>query len=204
MRPCRAAAPPCSTPLTCPRRSLLTHPAPPAGCAILWRSFRPCWCTSWASLTALHTTNSTALKPRTQVNNFQLIAHLHPLHIRRHNRQPLRQVQRSNGVRARPHLMRAHNPAIAPDNRQILFPTHRRAPTFSRHRTKPRVPHRHARQVLDQRSEEHTSELQSRGHLVCRLLLEKKKKKKKHTPAMNIRARRAKQMRHQQHAMHAR
>src|SRR5437870_10323295 len=29
----------------------------------------------------------------------------------------------------------------------------------------------------DDRSEEHTSELQSRGHLVCRLLLEKKKKK---------------------------
>src|SRR5207253_5624329 len=28
-----------------------------------------------------------------------------------------------------------------------------------------------------QRSEEHTSELQSRGHLVCRLLLEKKKRK---------------------------
>src|SRR3989442_11480590 len=28
------------------------------------------------------------------------------------------------------------------------------------------------------RSEEHTSELQSRPHLVCRLLLEKKKKKK--------------------------
>src|SRR5215208_3067589 len=32
------------------------------------------------------------------------------------------------------------------------------------------------------RSEEHTSELQSRGHLVCRLLLEKKKKKKRNTP----------------------
>src|SRR5690554_6377900 len=30
------------------------------------------------------------------------------------------------------------------------------------------------------RSEEHTSELQSRPHLVCRLLLEKKKKKKQH------------------------
>src|SRR5690625_5668233 len=29
------------------------------------------------------------------------------------------------------------------------------------------------------RSEEHTSELQSRGHLVCRLLLEKKKESKK-------------------------
>src|SRR5690625_6245908 len=31
------------------------------------------------------------------------------------------------------------------------------------------------------RSEEHTSELQSRGHLVCRLLLEKKKKYTKNT-----------------------
>src|SRR2546429_3222775 len=31
------------------------------------------------------------------------------------------------------------------------------------------------------RSEEHTSELQSRLHLVCRLLLEKKKKKKNST-----------------------
>src|SRR5690625_6982255 len=29
------------------------------------------------------------------------------------------------------------------------------------------------------RSEEHTSELQSRGHLVCRLLLEKKKQKQR-------------------------
>src|SRR5215510_12818948 len=32
------------------------------------------------------------------------------------------------------------------------------------------------RQLDHRRSEEHTSELQSRGHLVCRLLLEKKKK----------------------------
>src|SRR2546422_1497157 len=32
------------------------------------------------------------------------------------------------------------------------------------------------------RSEEHTSELQSRLHLVCRLLLEKKKKKNDPTP----------------------
>src|SRR2546422_11731552 len=31
-----------------------------------------------------------------------------------------------------------------------------------------------------ERSEEHTSELQSRLHLVCRLLLEKKKKKKEY------------------------
>src|SRR2546422_7562309 len=34
--------------------------------------------------------------------------------------------------------------------------------------------------VLRQRSEEHTSELQSRLHLVCRLLLEKKKKNTEH------------------------
>src|SRR5690625_6089608 len=31
--------------------------------------------------------------------------------------------------------------------------------------------------LSEQRSEEHTSELQSRGHLVCRLLLEKNKTK---------------------------
>src|SRR5439155_25243784 len=41
------------------------------------------------------------------------------------------------------------------------------------------VPYRKGwmRLVFDERSEEHTSELQSRGHLVCRLLLEKKKNK---------------------------
>src|SRR5687768_18320803 len=36
------------------------------------------------------------------------------------------------------------------------------------------------------RSEEHTSELQSRLHLVCRLLLEKKKKKKKKIGLINL------------------
>src|SRR5690348_18200548 len=35
--------------------------------------------------------------------------------------------------------------------------------------------------IESRRSEEHTSELQSPVHLVCRLLLEKKKKKKIHT-----------------------
>src|SRR2546422_5029116 len=41
----------------------------------------------------------------------------------------------------------------------------------------PRPRRRGARRLLQQiRSEEHTSELQSRLHLVCRLLLEKKKK----------------------------
>src|SRR3989442_11181982 len=39
-------------------------------------------------------------------------------------------------------------------------------------------PHRQKVPARSDRSEEHTSELQSRPHLVCRLLLEKKKKKK--------------------------
>src|SRR3712207_7258091 len=36
------------------------------------------------------------------------------------------------------------------------------------------------------RSEEHTSELQSRQYLVCRLLLEKKKRKINHTTRMSL------------------
>src|SRR5687768_17728987 len=42
-----------------------------------------------------------------------------------------------------------------------------------------------ARGIDDWRSEEHTSELQSRLHLVCRLLLEKKKKKHKKRNNLN-------------------
>src|SRR5438445_6295448 len=43
------------------------------------------------------------------------------------------------------------------------------------------APHEaHCTAIEPARSEEHTSELQSRQYLVCRLLLEKKKKKKKH------------------------
>src|SRR5215475_15616254 len=47
--------------------------------------------------------------------------------------------------------------------------------------TNPRESDREQRlqRVKRRRSEEHTSELQSRENLVCRLLLEKKKKKKK-------------------------
>src|SRR2546422_7841939 len=37
--------------------------------------------------------------------------------------------------------------------------------------------------IVNERSEEHTSELQSRLHLVCRLLLEKKKTHSPHTDA---------------------
>src|SRR5471030_3534594 len=41
-----------------------------------------------------------------------------------------------------------------------------------------------------ERSEEHTSELQSLRHLVCRLLLEKKKNKKIHNPVKKKKRRR--------------
>src|SRR3712207_7108270 len=40
----------------------------------------------------------------------------------------------------------------------------------------PRMSRKHLKTLFEFRSEEHTSELQSRQYLVCRLLLEKKKK----------------------------
>src|SRR2546427_9007462 len=48
---------------------------------------------------------------------------------------------------------------------------------------------RSGREVADERSEEHTSELQSQSNLVCRLLLEKKKKKKISRSISTIKAR---------------
>src|SRR5258708_27861660 len=52
-----------------------------------------------------------------------------------------------------------------------------RGPHPVRHEPVPRQRHRlQRRDVRLRRSEEHTSELQSPDHLVCRLLLEKKKK----------------------------
>src|SRR5258708_28829671 len=50
------------------------------------------------------------------------------------------------------------------------------------------ITHRHqdGKLLANYRSEEHTSELQSPDHLVCRLLLEKKKQKKnQHSPTFN-------------------
>src|SRR5687768_18134420 len=72
-----------------------------------------------------------------------------------------------------------------PDQRQVLH--HRQQLGMSGHADRPgrigfdtRAHLGPGAQVVDDiRSEEHTSELQSRLHLVCRLLLEKKKKKHK-------------------------
>src|SRR5258708_29930298 len=79
---------------------------------------------------------------------------------RRATNEPLPRPARPPCLRARPQQQ------AAADDR--LFPQHAR----SRTRLCAGGTHRRA-QV---RSEEHTSELQSPDHLVCRLLLEKKKK----------------------------
>src|SRR2546422_8576416 len=75
--------------------------------------------------------------------------------------------------------------------RRGLFPNPRRTPAGYRQYTDDAVARlrfiKHAQELgfslqeIQERSEEHTSELQSRLHLVCRLLLEKKKNKKKRT-----------------------
>src|SRR5438477_12930141 len=60
-------------------------------------------------------------------------------------------------------------------------PPHRPPGSRTRRGTAPGVqqPSQDALQLAEQRSEEHTSELQSHVNLVCRLLLEKKKNKTK-------------------------
>src|SRR5690348_17978471 len=79
-----------------------------------------------------------------------------------------RSVQRAHGhvvLRAR---------AVVAERARLPAPAlrARRPPLRSRH-----LEHEGRARLLRRRSEEHTSELQSPVHLVCRLLLEKKKKK---------------------------
>src|SRR2546422_5090911 len=72
-------------------------------------------------------------------------------------------------------LFRSPGPAGHAVGRSRLHPRRDRVPK------NPEGPVPHDRRALTghTRSEEHTSELQSRLHLVCRLLLEKKKKTEK-------------------------
>src|SRR5207253_7829218 len=63
------------------------------------------------------------------------------------------------------HLLK-HNQKYAGPQRRAMNPS--RGPQVVAHQQE-------QKRVATHRSEEHTSELQSRGHLVCRLLLEKKK-----------------------------
>src|SRR2546429_4561844 len=63
---------------------------------------------------------------------------------------------------------------------------------YRRHAALLREPHRRCARAKREellRSEEHTSELQSRLHLVCRLLLEKKKKRKVSRSVLRLRER---------------
>src|SRR5690606_9799034 len=62
---------------------------------------------------------------------------------------------------------------IVSDRAMVCFPFHRRMDELEEERLGSRA--------YGSRSEEHTSELQSRENLVCRLLLEKKKKAKRNT-----------------------
>src|SRR5207253_8833351 len=60
--------------------------------------------------------------------------------------------------------------------RKACRPSAGHSPLESRAALQPSAPRALHPGATPDRSEEHTSELQSRGHLVCRLLLEKKKK----------------------------
>src|SRR2546422_7468247 len=84
----------------------------------------------------------------------------------------------SSDLAARPRA-----PAAPPDSRRRCTgrkPSPRQAPTGRRRSQHAPINALVARQPRQEgRSEEHTSELQSRLHLVCRLLLEKKKKNNK-------------------------
>src|SRR5690625_6157547 len=63
----------------------------------------------------------------------------------------------------------------------LFTPTHTSSPYFSTYVGS-------GLQSVLPRSEEHTSELQSRGHLVCRLLLEKKNTTKQYDKRSSIKA----------------
>src|SRR5690625_6190664 len=92
--------------------------------------------------------------PRSTLFPYTTLFRSHPLGGDQDRRAPLRAQRRGGGVDARPGpgSRRDHGGADDPRPRFHLLAAHPR------------------------RSEEHTSELQSRGQLVCRLLLEKKNK----------------------------
>src|SRR3712207_8548337 len=64
----------------------------------------------------------------------------------------------------------------SPAGSSEMTPTKRKCGNFCCHFRTRSIAYRPVARRAPQRSEEHTSELQSRQYLVCRLLLEKKKK----------------------------
>src|SRR5438445_6145081 len=82
--------------------------------------------------------------------------------------------------RARPIVSKSISGRMASPSRSRTSPTLRLAPRIGASAVAAaRRSRRRRSRCRATRSEEHTSELQSRQYLVCRLLLEKKKKKKK-------------------------
>src|SRR5438445_3838743 len=91
-------------------------------------------------------------------------------------------MRRRAGSRREVEAVTTLNP-VAAFSRRCFLAEARRGLHARNHRCRPRyLQRRYARRCSDScrctpnRSEEHTSELQSRQYLVCRLLLEKKKK----------------------------
>src|SRR5690625_7641919 len=81
--------------------------------------------------------------------------------------------QEQEGITASQSLTRGLDTSITADEIRAIGQAYLDTPEgFEYHKRVGKVAQDRAK-----RSEEHTSELQSRGHLVCRLLLEKKKKK---------------------------
>src|SRR2546422_7312784 len=85
-------------------------------------------------------------------------------------------------------LFRSHRLELQPGNGLVDFRRDRIDLRLECFRVFHQILHRE--RLVKNRSEEHTSELQSRLHLVCRLLLEKKKKKNKTTDTIMILAKR--------------
>src|SRR5258707_5399319 len=88
---------------------------------------------------------------------------------------PYTTLFRSSSAGRRENISRFHNPGY------MVLSTGRRLGLAECPARRPSI-------TLDGRSEEHTSELQSRQYLVCRLLLEKKKNTTAQRPLRNAQA----------------
>src|SRR5690606_42152598 len=89
-------------------------------------------------------------------------------------------TRRSSDLPARRPRRHQHRRRLHPARHRLRD----RGPQGLRSEPHRRHPPQHLRRRPEQRSEEHTSELQSRENLVCRLLLEKKKKQTNYTKTM--------------------
>src|SRR5215510_11267280 len=97
-----------------------------------------------------------------------------PRATRKRGDSGMSQTPARNAIAGTASIQNIQRQAGAPSQKVALAPPATRA-TMSLLKKAPNSPDTIAICCSEARSEEHTSELQSRGHLVCRLLLEKKK-----------------------------